>query len=383
MTGPTSAATGPTARILVLGPLDLRLGSASLGLGAPRQRALLALLALAGGRVCSVPSIIDQLWGDDPPATVVNAVQVYVASLRKTLAPAGLDSCLVTQAPGYRLILPEGALDLESFDAARRKGSAASAGGDHEGAAAAYLTALELWRGPVLADLGSAPFAATERTRLEEERVAALLGWLRALLALGEHEAALPHLETALAAQPLNETLWAMRATALYRGGRQSDALAALRRARRLLSHELGIDPGPGLLEVERQILAQDPGLAPPPTRRAAGSAVTHPATAGTSGAALVLPDGRRVAIGRQEAVVVGRHAGCEVVLDHRDVSRRHAVIRAVARGHEVEDLRSTNGTAVNGDLLVGGPRGRRALAHGDRVELGPLILRYEAGSPA
>ena len=388
-------------RVLVLGPLDLRRGDISLGLGAPRVRALLALLALSRGQVCAVTSIIDQVWGEDPPATVVNAVQVYVAGLRKSLAPAGLDSCLVTQPPGYRLILPAGSLDLEEFEDAHRRGRQRAEAGDHQGAAAAYRAALDQWRGPALDDLDTAPFAANERTRLEEQRLLAELGWLRALLELGHHEATLPHLEQALSAHPLHENLWSLRATALYLSGRQSDALAALRRARRLLDRELGVQPGPELVEVERQILAHDPHLSPRRRSNGAagrasagalagvagsgrhdqGSALTHVATSGTTGAALVLPDGSRTTIGRG-TTVLGRHADCDVVLDHRDVSRRHARISAGTRAHEVEDLGSTNGTAVNGDLLRPGTAGRRTLGHGDRVEIGPLILRYEAGTP-
>ena len=371
--------SGDQPRILVLGPLDLRLGNASLPLGAPRVRALLALLALARGRVCPVSSIIDQVWGQDPPATVVNAVQVYVASLRKTLAPAGIDSCLVTQSPGYRLILPQDTVDVEAFDRAGHEGERLSAAGAHDGAAAAYRFALDQWRGPALADLDGAPFVADERTRLEERRLLVQLGWFRSLLALGHHEAALPHLEETLGANPLHETLWALRATALYQSGRQSEALATMRRARRILDQELGVQPGPELVEVERQILAHDPLLAPPRLRRPSRSVVTHVATSGEAGAALVLPDGSRALL-RRGSTVLGRHADCDVVLDHRDVSRRHAQISGTGRAHELEDLGSTNGTAVNGEGIGPGSGGRVVLSHGDRVELGPLILRYEAG---
>lgn len=365
-------------RLLLLGPLDLRVGETSLVLGAPRHRALLALLALAGGRVKPVTAIIDELWGEEPPSTVVNVVQVYVASLRKVLAPAGLTSSLVTQAPGYRLMLPPGSLDVEVFDEGRRAGARREAGGDHHGAAAAYRSALDQWRGTALADLDAAPFVAVERRQLDEARLAAVLGWLRCLTAIGVHDEALPAVERELAANPLNEELWGLRATLQYQAGRQSDALTTLRRARRLLSSELGVDPGPGLLDVERRVLAQDPTLARRVTRPASGSAVTHVATGPSGGAAVVLPDGRRLALGRRGAVV-GRHPGCEVVLDHRDVSRTHARIAVTRHGHSIEDLGSTNGTAVNGEPVTPGPEGR-SLSHGDRIEIGPLIVRYEAG---
>ena len=367
-----------TARILVLGPLDLRVGDASLALGAPRQRALLALLALARGHVKPVTAIIDEVWGEQPPPTVVNAVQVYVASLRKVLAPASLGSSLVTQSPGYRLMLPPGTLDLDDFEAARRSGIEHAARGDHHGAAAAHRTALDHWRGPALADLDGAPFVVTERAMLEELRLSTVLGWVHALLAMGQHDEALPAVERELSQSPLHEALWGLRATALYQAGRQSDALAVLRRARRMLSRELGVDPGPELADVERRILAHDPTLGPT-TRRQGGSALTHVATSATSRASVVLPDGRRVQLPRRP-LVLGRHADCEIVLDHRDVSRRHARISTQARGHLVEDLGSTNGTAINGDPLVA-DRGARVLRHGDRIEIGPLIVRYEAGA--
>lgn len=369
------------SRLLLLGPVDLRVGDTSLVLGAPRHRALLALLALAAGRVKPVTAIIDELWGDDPPSTVVNVVQVYVASLRKVLAPAGLTASLVTQAPGYRLMLPPGTVDVELFDEDRRAGARREARGDLHGAAAAYRSALDQWRGTALSDLDFAPFVAVERRQLEEARLAAVLGWLRCLTALGMHDEALPAVERELAANPLHEELWGLRATLQYQGGRQSDALTTLRRARRLLSTELGVDPGPGLVEVERRILAQDPTLARVARRAPSGSAVTHVATSASGGFAVVLPDGRRLVLGRRGAVV-GRHPDCEIVLDHRDVSRTHARITATTRGHTIEDLGSTNGTAVNGERVVPGPEGR-PLSHGDRIEIGPLIVRYEAGSGA
>ncbi|SDP38568.1 DNA-binding transcriptional activator of the SARP family [Pedococcus dokdonensis] len=367
------------ARLLLLGPVDLRVGETSLALGAPRHRALLALLALASGRVKPVAAIIDELWGDDPPSTVVNVVQVYVASLRKVLAPAGLTASLVTQAPGYRLMLPPGTLDVELFDRDRAAAARRESRGDHDGAATAYRAALDQWRGTALADLDFAPYVAVERRQLEEARLATLVGWLRCLAALGAHDEALPPVEKELAANPFHEELWGLRATLLYQAGRQSDALTTLRRARRLLATELGVEPGPGLLEVERRVLAQDPELGGRMRRPPSGSAVTHVATGASAAAAVVLPDGRRLVLGRRGAVV-GRHPDCEIVLDHRDVSRTHARIAATSRGHSIEDLGSTNGTAVNGEPVLPGPEGRH-LSHADRIEIGPLIVRYEAGS--
>jgi len=371
----TSPVADGEARILLLGPVDLRLGEASLPLSGRKQRAVLAMLALAGGQVVSTAALIEGVWGDDPPPSVGNALQVCVSGLRKSLTHADLPSALVTQAPGYRLLLPEGVLDVDVFLSERRSADAAVAAGRRDDAVESYLRALGEWRGSALADLVDQPFAETEVHRLEEARQSTSVSYLHNEVALGRAAASVAQVESLVRSAPLQEDLWALLSLAYYRSARQADALAALRRARRMLDEELGIEPGAELRELERRMLAQDPSL-DPSTRPASASGpsfVTHlrselPATS----ASLVDPSGRRVRLDRG-VVTIGRRIGNDVVVEHADVSRRHAEVLRVAGGWALQDLGSTNGTYVNGDLVV-----RAGLSHGDRIELGPMILRYE-----
>ncbi len=370
------------ADLLLLGPTDLRDGSRSLPLGAPRQRAVLAMLALARGRVVPTAALVDGVWGEDPPTTVLNAIQVYVAGARKCLSGAGLEGALVTQAPGYRLFLPAGALDVDGLERAVEDGDRAGTEGRRPAAAAAYQRGVQFWRGEPLADLDGCPFVEGERARLHELRLRALTGWAEQELALGRPDAVLPALESQTREHAFHEPLWVLLARAHYAAGRQQDALAAVRRVRRLLRDELGADPGPALREVEAQVLVQDPGL---PQRRVVdfGSASTH-LVGGSSTAhepehsvgALVLPDGRAVPI-RAGDTVVGRHETCDVVVTHRDVSRRHLLILADATGVWAQDLGSTNGTTVNGAAAPTTPPGLR-LRPGDRLELGRVVVRFD-----
>ncbi len=388
----TSGGTTMTTHVLLLGPVDLRQGESSCPLGAPRQRSLLALLALSQGRLVPVSAIIDGVWGDDPPGSAVNAVQVYVAGLRKALAGAGLADTLLTQAPGYRLALPPGTLDTERHLAWTTQAREHAGAGRPEAAAAAYQQAMSLWRGEAITDI-DAPFAEHARAHWHEIHEQTRADWLAQLLAAGGHEQAVPALEQAVLAEPYREPLWLMLATALYRCGRQQDALGALRRQRRVLRTELGVDPGPPSLALERQILDHDARIASQQQRAGWGVGLriggetdtthvvrTETTTTGVSTLVaglprLVLPDGRRVPL-VAEQTVLGRQADCTVVLAHRDVSRRHAQVSATNTGHEVCDLDSTNGTAVNGHPVTGPSR----LAHGDRIELGPVTVRYEIG---
>ena len=175
---------------------------------------------------------------------------------------------LATQAPGYVLRVPDERLDARRFEALLEHGRGLLALGDAQHAADALRTALSLWRGPPLADLAYEPFAQTEIRRLEELRLAALEERIEADLALGRHDALVAELETLVAENPYRERLQGQLLLALYRSGRQAEALDAYRRARRTLTDELGIDPGPRLQELERSILRQDASLeapAPPP----------------------------------------------------------------------------------------------------------------------
>jgi DNA-binding SARP family transcriptional activator len=242
--------------VRLLGPLEVSHERTPLPLGPPAQRALLARLLLDANRTVAVDRLVVDLWGEDPPASAVKMVHVHVSQLRKRL-PDGL---LVTRAPGYAAHVTPEALDLVRFDRLRTRGRAALAGGSPAEAAARLRDALALWRGPALEEF-DAPFFITEARRLEEFRLACVEDRIEADLALGRHAEVAGEIDALVARNPLRERLHGQLMLALYRSGRQADALAAYRWLRRHLADELGIDPSPPLRELERRMLQHDPAL--------------------------------------------------------------------------------------------------------------------------
>src|SRR5579862_1365379 len=241
----------------LLGPLEVTVDGEPVALGGQKQRALLATLLLEPNRIVSGDRLIDAVWGELPPETARNTVQVYVSQLRKRL-PAG---ALETVPPGYRLVVDPATIDLFEFIQLCAEGRAALASGDAPAASETLRRALGLWRGTALADLASAPFAQTEILRFDELRAAACEDRIDADLALGRHVELIPELEVLIGEYPLRERLRAQLMLALYRTGRQADALSAYQRARTTLVEELGIEPGDALRRLERAILAHDPSL--------------------------------------------------------------------------------------------------------------------------
>jgi len=251
-----SAEGTPELEVRLLGPIAASRAGEPVALGGPKPRTLLALLALEPGRVVSVDRIVEALWPGDPPETSSHAVQVYVSQLRKALGPA-----IATRAPGYELELAPERVDVHRFARLAQEGRAALHADDAAGAEGALREALALWRGPALADFLYEPFAQTEIARLEELRTVVLEERIDADLALGRHAELAAELEALVQSQPLRERPRAQLMLALYRSGRQADALAAYRAARETLVEELGIDPGPELRELEAAILRQDASL--------------------------------------------------------------------------------------------------------------------------
>jgi len=249
----------------ILGPLEARVDGHELPLGGAKQRALLALLLLHRNEVVSSDRLIDGLWGEEPPATAAKVVQVYVSRLRRLLGPSGSgQGRLVTRAPGYLLEVAPEELDLERFEGLVAEAGRASATGDPAGASAALRLGLALWRGPALGDLVFEPFAREASLRLEEQRVAAVESRMEADLALGRAPELVGELGALVREHPFRERLRGSLVLALYRSGRQAEALEAYRAARRSLVDELGIEPSPGLVELERAILRHDPALVLP-----------------------------------------------------------------------------------------------------------------------
>ena len=236
----------------LLGPLEVLAGGGPLPVGRRKQRALLALLLLNANRVVARDRLIDDLWGDDPPETAPKALQVYVSQLRK-LMPAGM---LVRRPPGYVLVVPPEAVDLLRFEQL----VAAAHAAEPRLASGLLHEALALWRGPPLAEFAGEPFGPAEAARLEELRLATLEERIEVDLALGRHDGLVTELETLVAEHPHRERLRQQLMLALYRSGRQAEALGAYGEARDALD-ELGIEPGAGLRGLERQILVQDAAL--------------------------------------------------------------------------------------------------------------------------
>jgi DNA-binding SARP family transcriptional activator/pimeloyl-ACP methyl ester carboxylesterase len=243
----------------VLGPLEVTAEGRSLGLAGARARAVLAMLLVHANQVVSCDRLIDELWPGQPRGT--DSLQVRLSELRKALRSAGEADRLVTQSPGYLLRVRPGELDALRFEQLAAEGNAALADGDAVTAARRLDEALRLWRGAALADMDSVPFARAEASRLEEERLAALESRAEALLACGRHRDLIAELETLTTAHPLRERFWRQRMLALYRAGRQADALRAYRELRETLVAELAIEPGLELRDLHARILRQDPGL--------------------------------------------------------------------------------------------------------------------------
>jgi YVTN family beta-propeller protein len=249
----------------ILGSLEVVDGGRQAALGGTKQRAVLAILLLHRREVVSVDRLVDELWGETPPDTATKTVQVYISRLRKAVG----EGVLLTRGGGYMIEIDDEQLDAGRFERFAREGRVALARGDAGAARDLLRQALDLWRGPPLADFAYEPFAQSEIARLEELRLAVLEDRIEADLRLGQHAALVPELERLVREHPARERLREQLIIALYRSGRQTDALASYRDARRALVEELGLEPSRDLQALERAILTQDPELDAPVRPRA------------------------------------------------------------------------------------------------------------------
>jgi DNA-binding SARP family transcriptional activator len=241
-------AAADTFEFRLLGPFEVSADGRSLDVGSGKRPALLALLLLRAGDVVSTDGLIDALWGERVPASAANSVHIYISRLRKALGNGRLE----THGRGYMLRLEAEELDLARFERQLAEGRELLIWGDAPRAAETLRAALALWRGQPLADFASEPFAQGEIARLEELRLSAMEERIEADLALGRHAELVPELEALAREHPFRERLRAQLMLALYRSGRQADALAAYQQARGTLREELGLEPGRGLQDLER-----------------------------------------------------------------------------------------------------------------------------------
>jgi DNA-binding SARP family transcriptional activator len=307
--GKSVAASGrPGLRFEVLGPLRVVRGDAALPLGPVQRRVVLAVLLLQRNRPIGRQQLIDAVWGKAQPSHAVNLVQRHVSGLRMMLEPQrsarSSSELLSWTGTGYLFRAPAGSLDLEVFENRLAAARAARAGGDLAKAARELHTALQLWRGQICDGL-SCPLLDVQRERLTERHISALEDRIDLDLNLGTHQEVIAELRHLIAEHPLRERLRGLLMSALYRSGRQADALAAYQDARKLLREELGVEPAVALQRLQRQILAADPGLEParPAKRDVVELEPATPSLPSPSRVPAQLPHGLAGFVGRQAEI--------------------------------------------------------------------------------
>ncbi|WP_326558204.1 AfsR/SARP family transcriptional regulator [Micromonospora sp. NBC_01796] len=256
-------------RVRLLGPVDVTVGGAPRTFSGLRRKAVLAVLALHPGEIVSTDRLIDVVWGDRAPATALNSLQSHVSYLRRTI---GAPAPIVARRPGYLLDLPVEAVDVGAAEHLIREGTRSA---DHAHADTCLRAALDLWRGRALVDVTGPVWLDEQAERLERVRLVAVRALTDVRLALGEHARLVPELEVLSQEHDLDEHIHEQLMLALYRAGRQSDALATYRRLRHRLDEDLGIEPGPALRDLENAILLQDPALDPVPAAIEVGAGST------------------------------------------------------------------------------------------------------------
>ena len=354
----------------LLGPLLMTVAGTPVGLGTPKQRAVLALLLINRNRAVGTDSLVDAAWDQSPAPAVRASIHSYVSNLRRIFGSAGVDphTVLASAPPGYRLSVGDGDCDLDRFITNRTAGIQAAAAGQFEQASSYLSAALAEWRGPVLDDLRDFAFVEVFATALMEDNVSAHTARAEAEIACGRAYAVIGELETLAAEHPFHEPLWAQLITAYYVAERQSDALDAYRRLKTVLAEELGIDPGPTIEALYVRILRQERLDTKQVAKTTAVRTLTTAHTAfGRQSAVAGLrdPAGRHYPL-QAPATRIGRLADNDIVLDDAEVSRHHAVIIDTGSSFMITDLRSANGVLVQGRRL----HISATLADGDHISI-------------
>jgi SARP family transcriptional regulator, regulator of embCAB operon len=366
-----TAAPAPVA-IGVLGPLVATVAGRPVNLAGPRQRALVALLAVLCPGVVPADRLVAEIWRDDANEASKGTLQVHVSNVRRAFREAAeaagvpVPDVIVTKGTSYGLA-PGVTIDEVEFAGDVAEGMDLVQRGEHERAAALFRRALGRWRGHHLEDVPGLVAAEVAGLRLEEQRLAVLEARVAADLACGRHAAVVPELEALTREHPVRESLWGQLMVALYRCGRQTEALRVFQRAREALADEAGVDPGPELRRLEHSILAQSPRLDAPVTGQAQ----------------LAWFDADRrlcsLRLAGRDVVRVGRRDTCDVALAWDPlVSRAHATFATSQGRWALVDDGSRNGSSVNGEPVIR----PRPLADGDVCRFGSTIVLVHLAAP-
>ena len=366
----------------VLGPLQLSVAGTPLPLGAPKQRAVLAMLVINRNRPVGIESLINAVWDESPVPAARASIHSYVSNLRRLLADAGIDAhtALVSAPPGYRLNVADADCDLGRFIVEKTAGFCAAAAGRFEQASSHLSAALAQWRAPVLDDLREFPFSDAFAAALVEDKVLAHTARAEAEIACGRAYAVIGELEALTGEHPYREPLWAQLITAYYVAERQSDALEAYRRLKVTLAQDLGIDPGPTVRDLHARILHQQP-LNPKRAAQNTAAETIDNLTQRTTVAGQPVLAGLRDTDGRHyplqaAATRIGRRSDNDIILKGEYVSRHHAVIVDTGINFVITDLGSANGVEVQRQRI----RTSANLVDGDHIRIGDHEFTFELG---
>lgn len=364
----------------VLGPLRLSVDEAPVSLGTPKQRAVLALLAINRNRPVGVDSLITAVWGESPPSGARASLHTYVSNLRRLLGSARptAGDMLVNAPPGYRFDVAETDCDIGRFIIARSAGLRDAAAGRFAQAGQHLAAALAEWRGPVLEDLRDFEFVDAFATALVEDKLVAHTARAEAEIACGRASDVIAELEALVTEHPYREPLWGQLMIAYYLGDRQSDALDAYHRLKNILADDLGIDPGSTVRSLHERILRQEPldvKIAAQTTAADAMFAVEQRTAVHANAASARLRDTSGPSYPVTGAATrIGRLPDNDIVLDEPNVSRHHAVVIDTGTSFVITDLKSANGIQVQDQRI----RGTAILVDGYSMRIGRHEFIFE-----
>jgi DNA-binding SARP family transcriptional activator len=368
----------------LLGPLQLSVDGTAVPIGTPKQRAVLAFLAVNRNRPMAADSLINAVWGEDPPSEARASLHAYVSNLRRLLGTVGIDgrSTLEKVAPGYRLNIAEFHVDLGRFINQRNEGIKAATAGRFSEASTHYSAALAEWRGEVLEDLRGFDFVSVFATAMAEDRINTYIALAESEIACGRAQTIIGDLERLVADHPFREPAWEQLMIAYYVSARQSDALDAYQRLKAVLADELGIDPSPPLRDLHARILRQEPmtaSVGSDTTIRASFISLANRTAINTGKArAQLRADSGECFPVKGVATRIGRRSDNDIALtaDPR-VSRHHAVIIDTGTSFILIDARSANGVELDHKQI----RGSAPLVDGCHVRIGESDFRFEIKS--